>query len=196
MACTALRLTYPRTRCPHLSRLRFHNQCAPQPALRRCTIYGIRPLYTSKHPIPSQQSRLTVSRGVRLALLLAALGTFYRGFKETPLRLENSDQKLLGAQHIDQNYLSPITPCTIQQANEILRWEEDSHIVGLGSGVQRFDSVRIASNMPCEDQIVAAASSPEDDKIRWLVISSTTADIRLLTPSFYRLMWGVFDGHA
>lgn len=131
----------------------------------------------------SQQSRLTVSRGVRLALLLALVGTFYNNFEKTPLRLEGSNEDSLGVENIDQSLLSPVTPCTIQQANELLRWEEASHVVGLGSGVQRFDTVRIASNMPCEDQTVAAMFDPEDDKNRWLAVPSTNADDRLLIPS-------------
>ncbi len=185
----ALRLTQARIGYPRLSRLRCHNYHAPRPALHHDTTYSIRSFYTSNrgisHPNRGQQSRLTESRAVRLALLLAAVGLFYNISLRTPLRLESSDDELPGSEHIKQRYFSPITPCTIQQANEVLRWEEGSQIVGLGSGVQRVDSVRIASNMPCEDQMVAAVSSPEDNKIRWLVNSSISANDISLMPSFY-----------
>jgi hypothetical protein len=186
MSGKALRLTPPRIVCPYFSRLRCSNHHASWPALHRYTFNGIRPFGTSNrgmlHPFRSLQPRFTVSRGLQLALLLAAVGTVYNISTEPPLRLDSSDHELRRGEKVVYRYFSPITPCTIQQANEMLRWEEDSHVVGMGSGIQRFDSIRIASNMPCEDNNVAAASHPEDDEITWQVNPSTSAGDILFTP--------------
>ena len=64
-----------------------------------------------------------------------------------PLRLESDeDITWLGDNQIAQRYVPPIVPYTIEQATEALRWEESSHMVGMGSGVLRFDRTRIPSN--------------------------------------------------
>ena len=94
-----------------------------------------------------------------------------------PLRLESDeDATWLGDNQIEERYLPPIVPYTSEQATEALRWEEASHMVGMGSGVLRFDRTRILSNYPTEDEFLAATGR-EDDVIKWG-------------------MWGVFDGHA
>lgn len=108
--------------------------------------------------------------------LLAGAGIFCSVLASRPLRLESLDTEFLGADSVSQKYVPPVQPCTIEQANEALRWEESSQTVGLGSGVLRFDAMRLPSNLPCEDEMIAA-SGHEDDEIRWLI-------------------WGVLDGHA
>ena len=64
----------------------------------------------------------------------------------------------------------------MEQANEALRWEETSHSSGLGSGILRYDTVRIPSHLPSEDELLSA-SGHEDGELKWV-------------------MWGIFDGHA
>jgi len=195
MACTALRLAYPRMGCSHPSRIRCQYNLTTQPTLHQNAIFGIRVLHTSNrgilYPIRAQQSRQTVSYSIRFAILLATVGTIYNFFTKKTLKLESIDDRMLGAEYVDRRYLSPIVPLTIQQANEALRWEEGSQTVGLGSGVQRFDSVKIASNSPCEDQHVAACGW-EDGEIRWLVYCSIYVDYGFLMLFFYLGPYGAF----
>lgn len=187
MSGKALRLTRPRIVCPYFSRLHCSNHHAPWPVLHRYTFNGIRPFGTSNqgmlHPFRSLQRGFTASRGLQLALLLAAAGALYQHFTKVPLRLDSSDHDLRRAENLPDDYFSPITPFTIQHANEMLRWEEESSIIRTGSGIQRRDSVTIASNLPWEDYNVVAASLPEDDEIKWQVNPSTSVDDILFTPS-------------
>lgn len=74
------------------------------------------------------------------------------------------------------------SPPDIDQSNAILRWEEISDPIGEGSGILRTDSIRVASNLPCEDEYVYRAVGYERD-------DSTYANLKWM-------MWGVFDGHV
>ncbi len=119
----------------------------------------------------------TVTSGIITTIVLAGAGTSFAFLTSRPLRLEsNEDGTWLFDSQVEERYLPPIVPYTIEQATEALRWEEASHMVGTGSGVLRFDRTRIPSNYPTEDEYLAATGR-EDDVIKWG-------------------MWGVFDGHA
>lgn len=91
-----------------------------------------------------------------------------------PLRLESHDRWLEDDQ-IEERYVPPLAPYTIEEATEVLRWEETTSMVGMGSGVLRFDRTRIPSNFPTEDDFFAATGR-EENVIKWG-------------------MWGIFDGH-
>ncbi len=120
--------------------------------------------------------KTTIWRCWSVSLLVGA-ALAYDITRTKPLKLERgNDKELLGADDISQRYLPPIVPYTIDQANAALRWEQSSQICGQGSGVLRFDTARLPSNMPCEDEMLSA-SGYEDDEIKWL-------------------MWALFDGHA
>ena len=115
-------------------------------------------------------------RGWSLSLL-AGVGVVSSIITKKSLRLEGyNPEERPGAEDTDQRYLPVIPPCTISQANETLRWEESTQTCGMGSGVLRFDRVRLPSNLPCEDEMFSAYGY-EDNEIMWL-------------------LWGVFDGHA
>lgn len=156
-------------------------------------LFQPRQTYTRSHPLPLlrwQSRRLysiprslgrkwnsTLTRGIIITTVLAGAGMSFAYVTSRPLRLESDeDATWLGDNQIAQRYVPPIVPYTIEQATEALRWEESSHMVGMGSGVLRFDRTRIPSNYPTEDDYLAATGR-EDDVIKWG-------------------MWGVFDGHA
>ena len=125
----------------------------------------------------SKESPSSITTASLLAGTVVSL-VYYNIWFSTPVRLESDvpEEEFLNEREIDQRYSPPIVPMTIEQANEALRWEESSHIVGRNSGVNRFDTVRVPSNSPPEDELVSA-SGHEDDEIKWC-------------------LWGVFDGHA
>ena len=154
------------------------------------SLFQSRQAYTRSHPLPLlrwQSRRLysiprslgrtwnsTLARGIITTTVLAGAGVSFAFFTSRPLRLESYED----ATHnqMEERYVPPIAPYTSEQATEALRWEESSHMVGMGSGVLRFDRTRIPSNYPTEDEYLAATGH-EDDVIKWG-------------------MWGVFDGHA
>ena len=74
-------------------------------------------------------------------------------------------------------YRSPIAPLTIEQAAEVLRWEQTQSLLRNGSGVLRVDTVRVASNFPVEDELVAIGGA------------DPTGDTKCF-------LFGVYDGHA
>ena len=115
--------------------------------------------------------------GVITTAVLVGAGISFAFLTSRPLRLESDeDATWLGEKQIEQRYLPPILPYTIEQATEALRWEATTHMVGMGSGVLRFDRARVPSNYPTEDEFLAATGR-EDDVVKWG-------------------LWGVFDGHA
>ena len=115
--------------------------------------------------------------GIITTAVLAGAGLSFAFLTSRPLRLESDeDATWLGENQIEQRYLPPIIPYTSEQATEALRWEASTHMVGMGSGVLRFDRARIPSNYPTEDEFLAATGR-EDDVVKWG-------------------LWGVFDGHA
>ena len=118
-----------------------------------------------------------LTSGIITTAVLAGAGMSFAFLTSRPLRLESDeDATWLGETQIEQRYLPPIVPYTIEQATEALRWEASTHMVGMGSGVLRFDRARIPSNYPTEDEYLAATGR-EDDVVKWG-------------------LWGVFDGHA
>ena len=153
-------------------------------------LFQARQRYTRSHPLPPlrwQSTRLysiprslgrtwnsTLTRGIITTTVLAGTGLSFVLLTSCPLRLDDGST-WLGDSQIEERYVPPIAPYTIEEATEALRWEETSHMVGMGSGVLRFDRTRIPSNYPTEDDYLAATGR-EDDVIKWG-------------------MWGVFDGH-
>ena len=115
-----------------------------------------------------------MTRGIITTTVLAGTGLSFAVLTSRPLRLDDGST-WLGDSQIEERYVPPIAPYTTEEATEALRWEETSHMVGMGSGVLRFDRTRIPSNYPTEDDYLAATGR-EDDVIKWG-------------------MWGVFDGH-
>ena len=103
-------------------------------------------------------------------------GIAYSFFMTNPLRLEGNNQKLLHSDLLYEKYIPVIIPSSLDHASDTLRWEENAAQCGMGSGVLRYDSVRVQSNLPCEDHM-NSASGLEEDEMRWL-------------------LWGVYDGHA
>ena len=126
---------------------------------------------------PGRAWNNTLTSGIIITTVLAGAGMSFAFLTSRPLRLESDeDATWLGENQIEQRYLPPIVPYTIEQATEALRWEASTHMVGMGSGVLRFDRTRIPSNYPTEDEYLAATGR-EDDVVKWG-------------------LWGVFDGHA
>ena len=117
----------------------------------------------------------TLTRGIITTTVLAGAGLSFAFLTSRPLRLENDGDTWLEDTQIEERYVPPIAPYTNEEVTEALRWEETSHMVGMGSGVLRFDRTRVPSNYPTEDDYLAATGR-EDDVIKWG-------------------MWGVFDGH-
>lgn len=135
-----------------------------------------RRLYSIPRP-PGKTWNSTLTSGIITTAVLAGAGLSFAFLTSRPLRLESDeDATWLGESQIEQRYLPPLVPYTIEQATEILRWEASTHMVGMGSGVLRFDRARIPSNYPTEDEYLAATGR-EDDVVKWG-------------------LWGVFDGHA
>ena len=167
----------------HTARFRRLEKC--------CHIHSLfqpRQTYTRSHPLPPlrwQSRRLysiprslgrawnsTFKRGIITTTVLAGAGISFAFLASRPLKLEDT---WLGDNQIEERYVPPIAPYTTEEATEALRWEETSHMVGMGSGILRFDRTRIPSNYPTEDDYLAATGR-EDEEIKWG-------------------MWGVFDGH-
>lgn len=166
---TLLRSIYARRAYLHFQQFRCHAYSLPRP-VPPVNAPIARGISTSSRGINkfklTEHSRETLVRGIQATVLFAIIGYFY---PKNPLKLEGSEGELPpGVHSIHHGYLPPVKPCTMQVANEILRWEEDSHMVGQGSGVQRFDSVVLPSNNPCEDTYVAASGlTDEVQEIRW-----------------------------
>lgn len=74
-------------------------------------------------------------------------------------------------------YKPPFEPLTLEQAEEILTWDQDSEAPQAGSTVLRLDQVRIPSNVQMEDHTTVGHGIEDDGELVWLVT-------------------GVFDGHA
>ena len=109
-----------------------------------------------------------------LCLLTLAYKHLDLGFG-TPLALDTLDPISI---EISARYPSFPMPSSIEEANIRLRLEEASQILGHPLDVLRYESVRVASNLGCEDEYTSATkSSPENQRLQWV-------------------MWGIFDGHA
>ncbi len=132
----------------------------------------------ASNPPRLQKWNGALSQGIFAAVLFTGVATSYTIVNSKPMKLDTPEPSddYLGLEDVVQQYSPPIPPMTMEQANEMLRWEESYQIVGKGSGVLRFDTVRIPSNSPTEDEQLSA-SGHEDNDIKWLV-------------------WAVFDGHA
>lgn len=124
-----------------------------------------------------RQSHIPLPQGILFWVLLAGAGVAYNIHNAKPLLLESDDTlKLLGSEQVKEEYLPPKIPFTIELANEVLRLQEDSQIVGNGSGVLRYDTMQLPSNPILEDDYLSA-SGHEDSEIRWM-------------------LFGIYDGHA
>jgi pyruvate dehydrogenase phosphatase len=82
-----------------------------------------------------------------------------------------------------RNVLEMLTP---EQATERLRRNEESYLVGRGSGVVRYDVVQLPSNDPIED----------DHAEKIVEVPQSVAATGDGTPSSDWMFWGVFDGHS
>lgn len=119
-----------------------------------------------------------MAHGALTAVILTALGGTCVALTSSPLFLDGLWEPTVIAHHKqdDRMKYAPESPCTPDQANEILRWESNSIAIGKGSTVLRYDDVSIPSNSPVEDQLMLAQCI-EDEELKWLVI-------------------GIYDGHA
>ena len=151
---------------PSLSHVAFHRPRTPAPTYRNFISF----------PMVRKPRRVNFWRGWPVPLLIGTGIVSYIIITGNPLRLESNPGILIEKDEIDQKYIPLILPYSMNEANEALRWEESSKICGMGSGVLRCDSVRVPSNLPCEDEIISALGQT-DDEIKWL-------------------LWGLFDGHA
>jgi pyruvate dehydrogenase phosphatase len=75
---------------------------------------------------------------------------------------------------------------TPEQASQKLRKNEESWLVGRGSGVVRYDVVQIPSNDPIED----------DHAEKIIEVPHTVTPSAEGTPNSDWMFWGVFDGHS
>lgn len=111
-------------------------------------------------------------------VLLTGAGISSTIYNAKPLVLESDETfKLLGPAQVKQKYLSPTSPFTIEQANEALRREEDSHLVGTSSGVLRYDTIMQHSSNPISEDDDLSASGHQEGEIKWM-------------------LFGIYDGHA
>ena len=110
------------------------------------------------------------------ASLFVGAGLLYIFATTKTLRLESIDKNHVSTEFVERRYLPSNQPFTVEQVNAALRWDEHSQMCGMGSGILRFDTVQIPSNLPCEDFMTSIAGH-EKGEIAWAA-------------------WGVFDGHA
>lgn len=166
---------------PFISRI-----CACQlhpfpPSLSAISFQRSRALHSSQRSPPYRQWSRPFHRElpqrILFWILFTGAGISYSFYYARPLVLE-SDETFKWA-YSEQKYLPPGKPFTLEKANEALRRQEDSHIVGTGSGVLRYDTMQLPSNPISEDDYLSA-SGHEDHRegpIRWM-------------------LFGIYDGHA
>ena len=119
-------------------------------------------------------------------MLLTSAAISYTVHDAKPFVLANDDTfKLDRSDAVNQNYLSPILPLTIEQANEALHQEESSQIVGGSSGVLRYDTMQLPSNPILEDKYISA-SGQEKNKIKWMLFDIMT-DMRTVSKSRFSI---------
>lgn len=140
-----------------------------------------RALHSSQRSAPYCQwlwpSHKALPQGTLFWILLSGAGISYSIYDAKPLVLESDGTfELLGSEKVKQKYLSPTSPFTIEQANEMLRRWEDSQMVGSGSGVLRCDTMQLPSNSISEDDCLLATGH-EEGEIEWM-------------------LFGIYDGHA
>lgn len=151
------------------------------PSLSAISFQPPRALHSSqKNPSYYQwlrHSHRALPQGILFWILLTGAGVSYSFYNAKPLVLESDETfKLLGSEETKQKYLSPLPAFTVEQANEALRRDEDSHMVGTGSGVLRYDTMQLPSNPISEDDYLSA-SGHEEGEIKWM-------------------LFGIYDGHA
>lgn len=151
------------------------------PSLSASSFQPPRALHSSqKNPSYYQwlrHSHRALPQGILFWVLLTGAGVSYSFYNAKPLVLESDETyKLLGSEETKQKYLSPLSAFTVEQANEALRRDEDSHMVGTGSGVLRYDTMQLPSNPISEDDYLSA-SGHEEGEIKWM-------------------LFGIYDGHA
>lgn len=165
----------------HLPNLPQAISCSPPLNLRGQR----RNFHSSNHNTPNPRlvpiPNTTSSRIITITVLLICsvmYVTLYNPERSKALKPKGAEcaNQNLGEESLVLQYRPPIPPVTVEQAIEMLRWEESDEIVARGSGVLRFDTNRVASNMPCEDEYISAAGHDDMGTARWLI-------------------WGIFDGH-
>ena len=103
-------------------------------------------------------------------MLLTSTSISYNVHDAKPLVLESDDTfKLHGSAALDKKCLSRILPLTIEQANEALHQEESAQIVGVSSGVIRYDTIQLPSNPIPEDKYISTLGQ-ENNEIKWMLL--------------------------
>ena len=153
----------PSTRLPSLKHLHLR----PIPFLQR------QQRFKSLHHAATRKQSYTYS-----ASLFAFFSVSFVACSSYP----RNRRLLEGEGGISETYLTqeqyvPVTePLSIEQAEDMLRWDEDSQILPPGSSILRYDFVQIASNLPLEDGSNFSKVF-NNDELRYAIFS-------------------VFDGHA
>ena len=164
---------------PSLSRFRSHS-------VSSFFVKQLRKRTSSSRNTPNSPTSPDQSRRLLIALPgLCLLGYAYKYFNpefDRPLALDALDPEIKHAKQIANVPFVPL-PKTIEDANECLKWEENSDLVGVTSDVLRYDSVRIPSNVQCEDEYIYEAGTLR------LVPDHISED-------FQWSLWGIFDGHV
>ncbi|MCJ1377750.1 hypothetical protein MMC17_000846 [Xylographa soralifera] len=124
------------------------------------------------------------SIGLRIGTTVGLCGATFATYTIycDPIRLDNSPHR----ESFDWNGKA-VKPMDFHTAVAWLRKEENSQRGLKGSGIERWDSVRCASNCPCEDML-ADAQLPVSN----VVDGSSRSGLPASKWSF----WGVYDGHA
>lgn len=111
------------------------------------------------------------------ALALSVSGISYGIYNTQPHLLEapqpDEDFELKEAVFLRYRPVNP--PRSLEQADDMLHWQEDSILVG--GSIIRSDQVQLPSNLPAEDTMVQAQAKDQQGELVWFIS-------------------GIFDGHA
>ena len=171
--------------CPPFIARIYARQLHPfMPSLSAINFQRSKALHSSQRNPPhcqwSRRSHRALSHGILFWILFTGAGISYTSYYARPLVLESDETfKWIGSEQGRQKYLPPIIPFTLEQANEALRRQEDSEIVGSGSGVLRYDTMQLPSNPISEDDYLSESGHEdhEEGPVRWM-------------------LFGIYDGHA
>ena len=161
---------------PFISRICARQLHSFPPSLSAISFQRSRALHSSQRSPPyrrwSRPSHRALPQGILFWILFTGAGISYSSYYARPLILESDETfKWVGSEQGKQKYLPPGIPFTLEQANEALRRQEDSQMVGTGSGVLRYDTMQLPSNPISEDDYLSASGHEdhEEGPIRWML---------------------------